>query len=116
MILMLMVKVQNANYCCGTFGGCLNFVGNFDLSIITDSFAHSSPRSDVVFQSIDKLLGGWHGIYIRDQGVFTNQNLCCGNTRVNDRSVREDGVCSYSFISMMLKTGNLDLKCFCMGI
>ena len=32
-----------------------NFVGKFNLSIITDKFAHSSPKSDIVFQSIDKL-------------------------------------------------------------
>ena len=44
-----------------------NVVGNFNLSIITDKFAHSSPKSDVVFQCIDKLLGGLHGIHIRDQ-------------------------------------------------
>ena len=28
-----------------------------------------------------------------------NENLCHGNTRVNGRSDKEDGVCSYSFIS-----------------
>ena len=52
----------------------INFVGNFNLSIITDSFAHRPPKSDLVFQSIDNLLGGLHGIHIRDQGVFTNEN------------------------------------------
>ena len=41
-----------------------------------------------------------HGIHIIDQGVFTNEKLCHGNTQVDGRSVRVDGVCSYSFISM----------------
>ena len=39
-----------------------------------------------------------HGVYIRDQGVFTNKKLSNGNTRVNGRGIRKDGICGYSFI------------------
>ena len=72
-----------------------NLCGYFNLSIITDSFTHSSPESDIVFQSIDKLLGGMHGVHIRDQGVFTNKNLDHGNTRVNGRCIQKDCICDY---------------------
>ena len=41
-----------------------------------------------------------NGVYIRDQGVFSNKTLGHGNTRVNGMSITKDGVCGYSFISM----------------
>ena len=59
--------------------------------------AHISPKSDVVFLSIDKLLGGLHGIHTHQRPG--SKTLSHGNTRVNGKSVREDGVCSECFIS-----------------
>ena len=73
------------------------FVRNLDLDIVADELAHSSLISDV--KDIDKCLGRLHGVDIRDQRIFTNEDLGHCDTRVNCWSVREDGVCGYSFIS-----------------
>ena len=55
-ILILMIRFRMPTTAVVHSENILNLVGNFNLSIITDYFTHSSPKSDVVFQSIDKLL------------------------------------------------------------
>ena len=54
-ILILMIRLRKPTTAVVHSEDVFNFVGNFNLSIITDKFAHSSPKSDIVFQSIDKL-------------------------------------------------------------
>ena len=63
-VLILMVRFRMSAIAVAHSEDVFNFVGNFNWSIITDDFAQSSPKSDVVFQSVDKLLGGLHGVYI----------------------------------------------------
>ena len=88
--------VQNANNCVVHSEHALEFVGSLNLGIITDELAHSSPKSGVICQGIDKLLGGLHEVDIRYQGVFASKMLY---TRVNCCSIRKDGICGYSVIS-----------------
>ena len=42
------------------------FVRNLYFGIIIDELTNSSPKSDVIFQGIDKLLGSLHSIDITD--------------------------------------------------
>ena len=48
-----------------------HFVRNLYLNIVTDEPTHSSPKSDVIFQGIDKLLRRSHGVDIREQEFLT---------------------------------------------
>ena len=75
------------------------FIRNLYLGIVTDELTHSSPKSDVIFQDIDKLLRRLHGVDIRDQGKFFSNDLCHSDTSVHGWGVTEDGVCGYSFFS-----------------
>ena len=90
-----------------------NFVGNFNLRKITDQSAHSSAKSDVVFQSTNKLLGGLHGIHIRDQGALPGMVTPASMVGVTEKMV---SVATASFLCGLLKAGNLNLKYFVMGI
>ena len=42
------------------------FVRNLYKGIVADEVTHGSPKSDIIFQGIDKLLGKLHGVDIRD--------------------------------------------------
>ena len=75
------------------------FVRDLYLGIVTDELTHSSPKSDVIFQGVDKLLRILHGVDISDQQVLTNKDLGYCHTRVNGWGVRGDGACGYCFIS-----------------
>ena len=76
-----------------------DLIRNFNSGIVTDGLTHSCPESDVIFQGMAKLLGGFHGVDVRDPGVFAIDDLGNCDARVNSWSIREDGVCSNSFIS-----------------
>ena len=52
-----------------------------------------------VFEHECILFGRLHGLDIRDPRVFANKDLGHCDTRVNSWSIREDSVCSNSFIS-----------------
>ena len=74
-ILILLIRFRMPTTAVVHSEDAFNFVGNFKLSIITDQFTHSSPKSDNIFQNVDNLHGGMHGVHIRDQGVITNKKF-----------------------------------------
>ena len=87
------------------------------MGIITDELTHSPPKSDVMFQGIDKLLGRLHGVDIRDKeslqmkfwAIVTPESMA----GVSDQML---SIATASFFLGMLKAGSLDLNCFLMEI
>ena len=72
-----------------------NSVRDLYLSIVTDELTHRSPKSDVIFQGVDKLLRRLHRVDTRYQGVFANNDLGHGDITINDLSVRENHTTSF---------------------
>ena len=62
LILMILFRMPTTDVVHSEDG--LDFVGNLNLGIVTGELAHSSTDSDVIFQGIDKLLEGLHGLDI----------------------------------------------------
>ena len=92
-----------------------DFVRNFNLGIVTDELAHSSSESDAIFQGLDKLPGRLHGVDIRDQRVFANEDLGHCDARVNGWSIREAvSEATASILLGMLNAGNA-VNCFFVG-
>ena len=72
-VLILMIGFRIPTTTLVQFEDVLNFIGDFNLSIITDEFTHSSPKLNIILQSVYKLFGGLHTLYIRHLGVLANK-------------------------------------------
>ena len=79
----------------------LNLVANLNLCTVTDQLVHDSLFTDVIFESVDKLLVCLHPIDISYQGLCTNKELGGSSTRVNSGSIRENRISSDWFVMMM---------------
>ena len=77
----------------------LDLVGDLIFERITDELVHSTMSTNIVFQSIDKLLPRPHRVDIRDQRLFTSQKLYLFNTAVHSRGVRVDCACCNCLMS-----------------
>ena len=61
--------------------------GNFDLSAVRDKLGRSSPKTYVVFECVDKLLGELHRVNVDDISVHANKDLATSGAIVDGRCI-----------------------------